>query len=668
MATYSIGTYNDPSINAPSGFYISVDATAEVTYDNSNVYIKLTKKGHTRATGSLNGWPCYLGVGYKYGSKEDTWEETVTCTSYEDNFSRTTNITLSRQHSAQLIQWRAYNSLCTKDGNFVCAAVTSTLCSNMCTIPAKASYTVSFNANGGSGAPGNQTKWYGETLTLSSTKPTRTGYTFQGWATSASGSVTYAAGGSYTANSGTTLYAVWKASTYTISYNANGGSGAPSSQSCTYTGSITLSSTKPTRAKYTFSKWTTAANGTGTAYAPGATFKQTSASNTTLYAQWASAYNNPSMSITALNRCTSDGTLSDDGAYAKLSVSWNTSSKTDSTGVCYYGKTLKAVVNGVTYSTDLGSTATSGTWSVVMGAGVLDTEKTYTAALTLTDNSGVSVTLNGTVPSADYRIDFSPEGGVGIGGVVAPSSNKLLVGSGSTEFQNAVTFDARAATMNGLCFIGNNPTGGSANDTREFWKAKGNCIARFSQLDQVNGQPNQWGYLLNIVGNNSDEVHQEWWTQPGGAHYKRGVNTSSTNMPSWTKIMMATDILNAVYPVGAVYISYVSTSPASLFGGSWTQITDRFLRMANDVDTGGADTHTLTVAQMPSHSHTSNGSILFDKGSWSTTHSGTVPTPAGSSVSTPFNDASKTFSSTGGGGAHNNMPAYQDLYAWRRTA
>lgn len=82
------------------------------------------------------------------------------------------------------------------------------------TVPAKPSYTVSFNANGGSGAPGSQTKWYGETLTLSSTVPTCADYTFNGWATSSGGSVAYSAGSSYTANSGVTLYAVWTSNTY----------------------------------------------------------------------------------------------------------------------------------------------------------------------------------------------------------------------------------------------------------------------------------------------------------------------------------------------------------------------------------------------------------------------------------------------------------------------
>ncbi len=72
-------------------------------------------------------------------------------------------------------------------------------------------YTVSYHANGGSGAPAAQTKVAGTALTLSSTKPTRSGYTFLGWATSATATAAaYTAGGKYTADKSVTLYAVWK--------------------------------------------------------------------------------------------------------------------------------------------------------------------------------------------------------------------------------------------------------------------------------------------------------------------------------------------------------------------------------------------------------------------------------------------------------------------------
>ena len=93
------------------------------------------------------------------------------------------------------------------------------------TIPAKTSYTVSYNANGGSGAPSSQTKWHGTTLTLSSTKPTRTGYTFKGWALSKAdadgGTWYYQAGGSCGKNENLTLYATWEEHKLTINYYSN---------------------------------------------------------------------------------------------------------------------------------------------------------------------------------------------------------------------------------------------------------------------------------------------------------------------------------------------------------------------------------------------------------------------------------------------------------------
>ena len=114
-------------------------------------------------------------------------------------------------------------------------------------------YTVSYDANGGSGAPASQTKTKDVALTLSSTKPTRTGYKFLGWAASKTAtSAQYQPGGSYTANAAVTLYAVWKENDYTVSYDANGGTGAPAAQTKKHGTALTLSSTKPTRTGYMF--------------------------------------------------------------------------------------------------------------------------------------------------------------------------------------------------------------------------------------------------------------------------------------------------------------------------------------------------------------------------------------------------------------------------------
>ena len=86
----------------------------------------------------------------------------------------------------------------------------------------KATYTVSYNANGGSGAPSAQTKTSGTNLTLSTTKPTRTGYTFNGWNTNSSGTGTnYASGGTYSSDAAVTLYAKWTHNCLTVNYYSN---------------------------------------------------------------------------------------------------------------------------------------------------------------------------------------------------------------------------------------------------------------------------------------------------------------------------------------------------------------------------------------------------------------------------------------------------------------
>ena len=144
-------------------------------------------------------------------------------------------------------------------------------------------YTLSYNANGGSGAPSNQTKTYGVTLTLSNTKPTRTGYTFSAWNTAQNGSGTsYAPGGSYTANAAVTLYAQWTVNTYAVTFDAQGGSVTPASKSVTY-GQPYGSLPVPVRAGYRFDGWFTAADG-GTQVTAETVVTVTAAQ--TLYAHW----------------------------------------------------------------------------------------------------------------------------------------------------------------------------------------------------------------------------------------------------------------------------------------------------------------------------------------------------------------------------------------------
>jgi uncharacterized repeat protein (TIGR02543 family) len=126
---------------------------------------------------------------------------------------------------------------------------------------------------------------------VSTTEPTRDGYTFVKWNTVADGSGTdYVGDATYTLpNSGTdTLYAQWQINTVTLAYDPQGGTGEPADQTGDAGSDVTVSTTEPTRDGYTFVKWNTVADGSGTDYVGGATYTLPNSGTDTLYAQWVS--------------------------------------------------------------------------------------------------------------------------------------------------------------------------------------------------------------------------------------------------------------------------------------------------------------------------------------------------------------------------------------------
>lgn len=128
------------------------------------------------------------------------------------------------------------------------------------------------------------------------------------------------------------------------------------------------------------------------------------------------------------------------------------------------------------------------------------------------------------------------------------------------------------------------------------------------------------------------------------------------------------DIIGSVglkaYPVGALYLAFNSTSPSALFGGSWLQITGRFLRAASDTNTGGVDNQTLTTAQMPAHNHSLNIDVPDTAGYGLTGTAGYQNRP----IVKYDKWMGRVTSSTGSSNSFSNMPAYQDIYVWRRIA
>ena len=148
--------------------------------------------------------------------------------------------------------------------------------------------------------------------------------------------------------------------------------------------------------------------------------------------------------------------------------------------------------------------------------------------------------------------------------------------------------------------------------------------------------------------NNTFEITADWAVRVGG-------KTASAF------------IRDIVYPVGSIYMSVNSTSPATLFGGTWERLQDRFLLAAGSTyaagSTGGASAVTLTTEQIPSHSHSISPAIGWPVNADAAEHHvenwGYSAWPRVPKITSTGN--------AGGGQAHNNMPPYLAVYMWKRT-
>ena len=182
------------------------------------------------------------------------------------------------------------------------------------------------------------------------------------------------------------------------------------------------------------------------------------------------------------------------------------------------------------------------------------------------------------------------------------------------------------------------------------------------------------------------QTYAKWTDSTGGnitqvavvdTNYFIRTSTGSTGWGAWEKMALSSEIitpatlasqlLSMVYPVGSIYMSTANTSPANFLGGTWVAWGSGRVPVgvnASDTDfnsvekTGGEKTHTLTIAEMPSHSHSTNIELTTGSGSQFR-----LRDQGGNQFSSPPHTGK-----TGGGGAHNNLPPYITCYMWKRTA
>ena len=179
------------------------------------------------------------------------------------------------------------------------------------------------------------------------------------------------------------------------------------------------------------------------------------------------------------------------------------------------------------------------------------------------------------------------------------------------------------------------------------------------------------GAISNLV---SLEDNTEWIFDGGDASGSveidlviDGEMSDTSNNPVSNKVIKkyVDNMVDLIYPVGSIYMSANDTSPSILFGGEWERIKDRFLLSAGDNyeagTTGGEKTHTLTVNEMPSHSHNFDSALNWSQedGGWASFRTGSTTTVGQGDLRT---------APIGGGQAHNNMPPYLAVYMWQRIS
>ncbi len=315
--------------------------------------------------------------------------------------------------------------------------------------------TIEYNSNGGEGAPTAQNKVYSKDIILSSTKPTRTGYTYASWNTKSDGSGTsYQPGSKYTSNESATLYAQWNINTYNITYNLNGGTkGTNAPTSGTYGSTITVSN--PSKTGYTFAGWTV--SGTGASLT--GTNLKIGTGNITLTANW--TINTYTISYN-LNGGTKGSNAPTSGTYG----STVTVSNPSKTGYTFAGWTVSgsgASLTGTSLTIGTGNITLTANWNI----------NTYTISYNLNGGTkGTNAPTSGTYGSTVTVSNPSKTGYTFAGWTVSGTGasltgTNLKIGTGNITLTANWTINTYTISynLNGGTKGTNAPTSGTYGST-----------------------------------------------------------------------------------------------------------------------------------------------------------------------------------------------------------
>lgn len=570
------------------------------------------------------------------------------------------------------------------------------------TIPALAKYTISYNANGGSDAPGSQTKYFRIDLKLSTTVPKRTGYTFKGWTTSSSGSGTvYSAGAKYTGNANTTFYAKWAANTYEISYDVNGGDSITIPKTIkTYDKAVTLTSTVLTKLNYKFLGWSSSATDITTIYSSGSSYNINITAPTTLYAQW-------KLDSTDVLLYMYDNTDS----YAKVPD---------------VSKAVYNVATNFPHSNSLSSNVTfTGYWTRTKPTRIIEYNETPSV-----------------IPGANYTYTITTETGISDKVFYAiykdntPSSIKfyksdsawLNVSDSFSGYQNKILSNQpvkTSSTGNKLvgyfCFTNTDLRHSILKENNKYtyaikcnddiitdtaYRVAGDKIYVFFQV--TNNVSQQDENTIHLFGDNeliidglplldsltktilSDPISMLVVTEKvlfdftkngvsfGNEFDTTGIASDDRNFYFQVHGDIKYDsgnglksIIDTIYPIGSIYQSINSTSPSTLFGGTWESFgAGRTLVGVDPSDTdfdasnktGGAKVHKILKSELP------NSKLDILVGTTKMFYENSNARESNGLGTLATTGAEMTTSAMGSGVPHNNMQPYVTVYRWRRTS
>lgn len=430
------------------------------------------------------------------------------------------------------------------------------------------------------------------------------------------------------------------------------------------------------------------------------------------------AYSDPKITNFIAERCNSDGTLNDEGEYVKITYAFSVtslSSKNDKTFTIGYklksDSEFTTLTSGAVYSANTTYTSTV----------VFNADNAYDFNIIVKDYFK-SIAQIADIPTAFTLVDYHSSGKGLSFGVVADEENTVKNALELHQIANSYAFQAGAfsgdkgytlmATIKLVELNVNAPIvfvlnkRGASCPMSVYIKFESSSATLDPDLESITYEGDNLGAFLvkkaastwNLYVDNtsgwSNPCVQKWYTSDN-QNARVAISFPNEQIAGTEPNVLGTyyratpakmqSILDYIYPVGSIYFSYSHVSPASMFGGTWTRLENAFLWASGETgtigQTGGEKTHTLTVAEMPSHKHSitrpkwfgadGDGTISTQFGSSGAIYGYTGGTTASYKTLESYNNTSQTQNGiwkTGGDGAHNNMPPYIQVSAWRRTA